>query len=53
MFKTMKIEGMICSHCEARIKKALETVNGVTEVSVDLGTGIAKVVLEKQLSDVT
>ena len=31
MEKTMKIEGMMCGHCEARVKKTLEGIEGVTE----------------------
>lgn len=30
MTKTMNIEGMMCGHCEARVKKALESVDGVS-----------------------
>ncbi len=41
MKKTMKIEGMMCGHCEARVKKALEAVEGVTaEVSHETGTAV-------------
>ena len=34
MEKTMKIEGMMCGHCEARVKKALEALPQVTEAEV-------------------
>lgn len=41
MKKTMKIEGMMCCHCEARVKKALEAIDGVTaEVSHEKGTAV-------------
>ncbi len=42
MTKTMKIEGMMCGHCEARVKKVLEAVEGVesAEVSHEKGTAI-------------
>ena len=42
MTKTMKIEGMMCRHCEARVKKALEAVEGVAgaEVSHEAGTAV-------------
>lgn len=30
MEKTMKIEGMMCGHCEARVKKSLEALDGVS-----------------------
>ena len=42
MTKTVKIEGMMCPHCEAHVKKALEALGGVTvaEVSHEKGTAI-------------
>ena len=42
MTKTMKIEGMMCQHCEARVKKTLESIPGVAaaEVSHEAGTAI-------------
>ena len=51
MKKTLKIEGMMCGHCEMHIKKALEAIDGVTEVSVSHKTGIAVVTLDKDVSD--
>ena len=44
METTLKIEGMMCPHCEARVKSTLEAVNGVTEViaSHEKGTAIVK-----------
>ena len=33
MTKTIKIEGMMCPHCEAAVKKALEAIDGVKEAS--------------------
>ena len=38
---TVKINGMSCQHCVASVTKALETINGVTDVSVDLDKGEA------------
>ena len=40
--KTLKIEGMMCGHCEAHVKKALEALEGVeaAEVSHDKGTAV-------------
>lgn len=37
---TLKVEGMMCGHCEARVKKALEEIDGVVsaEVSHEKGT---------------
>lgn len=43
MTKTMKIEGMMCGHCEARVKKTLEAIEGVTEAIVSHETGTAVV----------
>ena len=42
MTKTMKIEGMMCPHCEATVKKALEAVSGVESavVSHEAGTAV-------------
>ena len=51
MTKTLKIEGMMCGHCEMHTKKALEALEGVKEVSVSHKTGIAVVTLEKSVSD--
>ena len=51
MTKTLKIEGMMCGHCEMHTKKALEALDGVTEASVSHKTGIAVVTLEKGVSD--
>lgn len=36
MTKVIQIEGMMCAHCTGRVQKALEAVEGVTEVSVNL-----------------
>lgn len=51
MTKTMKIEGMMCMHCEARVKKTLETVDGVTEAAVSHENGTAVLTLSKPVSD--
>ena len=51
MTKTMKIEGMMCGHCEARVKKTLEGLEGVTEAVVSHEKGTAVVTLEKEVSD--
>lgn len=53
MEKTMKIEGMMCMHCEARVKKCLEEIDGVTEAVVSHQTGSATVKLAKDVSDET
>ncbi|MBO5069828.1 MAG: heavy metal translocating P-type ATPase, partial [Roseburia sp.] len=51
MEKTLKIEGMMCGHCEMHVKKALEAIDGVTEASVSHETGTAVVTLQKDVSD--
>ena len=39
--KTLKIKGMSCQHCVKAVKKALEEIEGIDNVSVDLATGEA------------
>ncbi len=51
MEKTMKIEGMMCTHCEARVKKALEALPEVSAADVSHEKGTAVVTLSGQLAD--
>ena len=51
MKKTLKIEGMMCGHCEMHTKKALEALDGVTSAEVSHKTGTAVVTLSKDVSD--
>ena len=51
MTKTMKIEGMMCQHCVAHVKKALEDVAGVTKADVDLESGSAKIEMETDVKE--
>jgi len=51
MIKKMKIEGMMCSHCEARVKKALEAIDGVSSAVASHETGYATVTLSKNVDD--
>ena len=51
MKKTMHITGMMCGHCEARVKKALEAVDGVEEAVVSHDAGTAVVTLSKDVSN--
>lgn len=51
MEKTMKIEGMMCGHCEARVKKALEAVEGVTEAVVSHESGTAVIKMNTDVAD--
>lgn len=38
---SIKIEGMSCNHCVMAVTKTLEKIDGVSDVSVDLGAGVA------------
>ncbi len=51
MTKTMKIEGMMCGHCEARVKKVLEAMEGVAEAVVSHTAGTAVVTLSGDVTD--
>ena len=51
MTKTMNIEGMMCCHCEARVKKALEALDAVSEAAVSHESGTAVVTLSSDISD--
>ena len=51
MEKTMKIEGMMCGHCEATVKKALEHVEGVSKAVVSHEKGNAVITLSADVSD--
>lgn len=53
MTKTMHIEGMMCGHCEARVKKTLEAVSGVKSAVVSHKDGTAVVELEKDVPSST
>ena len=50
MEKTLKIEGMMCGHCEMHVKKALEALDGVKKAEVSHKAGTAVVTLEKEIS---
>ena len=52
MVKTIKIEGMMCGHCEASVKKALEAVEGVKSAEVSHSAGTAVVTFENVSDDV-
>ena len=51
MTKTLKVEGMMCEHCEARVKKALEAVAGVESAVADHNANTAVVTLSTEVSD--
>lgn len=51
MTKTMKIDGMMCGHCEARVKKTLEALAGVDAAEVSHEAGTAVLTLNSEVSD--
>ena len=51
MEKTIKIEGMMCGHCEMHVKKALEALEGVESAKVSHEAGTAVVTLKENVSD--
>ena len=53
MEKTLVVDGMMCTHCENRVKKALEKLDGVEEAIVSHEKGTAVVKLSKEVSDDT
>ena len=58
--ETMKIKGMSCQHCVGSVKKALEDISGISQVSVDLDTdeatfvndGISRDEIKKAISKI-
>ena len=53
MEKTLKIEGMMCSHCVMHVQKTLAAIPGISEVTVRLEEKTAKVTLNQAVSDDT
>ena len=51
MTTTLKINGMMCPHCEATVKTALESIDGVTSAEVSHESGTAVVTISKEVSD--
>ena len=51
MEKTLRIEGMMCGHCEARVKKVLEALEQVESAEVSHQAGTAVVTLKTPISD--
>lgn len=49
--KILKIEGMMCPHCEAHVKAALENIDGVASATASHEKGIAEVILTKPVTD--
>ncbi len=51
MQKTLQVEGMMCEHCEAAVRKALEAVDGVSSAKADHTSGTAVVTLTQNVDD--
>lgn len=51
MTKTIKIKGMMCPHCEAHVKNALDALDGVTVTEVSHNKGIATVKISESVTD--
>ncbi len=51
MEKTVKIKGMMCEHCEARVKKTLEAIDGIEKAIPDHNTDTAVITLSKEVSE--
>ena len=49
MTKTLKIDGMMCGHCEARVKKTLEAIDGIESAAPDHNTNTAVITLSKDV----
>jgi len=49
--KTIKVEGMMCGHCEKAVCKALDKIDGVYESSASFETGLVNVVMDATISD--
>lgn len=53
MKKIVRVDGMNCSHCQAKVESALSALDGVSEAKVNLKKKIAVVTLEKEVNDDT
>lgn len=51
MEKIIKVEGMMCPHCEAHVKEALEGIPGVASAVADRNSGTATVTLAEDVSE--
>ena len=51
MEKVIKVEGMMCMHCVAHVKEALESLRGVESVEVSLERNEAKITSKKEIKD--
>ena len=53
MEKTLKVEGMMCMHCEAHVKKALEALPGVTAAVASHQEGTVVITMSEPVADET
>ncbi len=51
MEKTMRIDGMMCNHCKASVEKALSSLEGVNDATVDLEAKTACIRMEREIPD--
>ena len=51
MTKTVRIEGMMCGHCEARVKKALEAIDGIESAAPDHNNDTAVITLSRDVPE--
>ena len=51
MTKTVRIEGMVCEHCEARVKKTLEAIKGIENAEPDRNTNMAVITLSRNVPE--
>ena len=51
MTRTFNIEGMMCDHCEANVKKTLEAIDGITGADVSHEKGTAVITLDKDVDE--
>ena len=51
MTRTVKIEGMMCGHCEARVKKTLEAIDGIESAAPDHTADTAVITLSKDVPE--
>ena len=48
---TVKVKGMMCGHCEATVKKALEAIDGIESAAADHNKGIAVITVSKEVPE--
>ena len=51
MERTIRVEGMMCAHCEAHVKEALEAVDGITSAVANHDTASVRITCTKNIDD--